>query len=219
LALALKIIIRVRIFWKWFIFFEGNLNKAHIQHLEASLLKLSKAARRAKLINANEPNFPELSIAEKAKADRFLFEMLDIFLLVGLDAFKKRKPPENLLSLNIHRIQSKGYEEQDKFVVLKGSRAFPSPRPGVPDSIYRKRIELGNKGIWVPVVKELNKEGIMITEVDHYEFVQDYPFNSAAEAAGVILGRRASKSAWKDGNGTALGKIQDKRIEDINAKS
>ena len=45
-------------FWDWAVFFvakDDSLNKAHVQHLEAELLRLAKEAKQCKLDNNQEP--------------------------------------------------------------------------------------------------------------------------------------------------------------------
>ena len=43
---------------------DENLNKAHIKHLEARLLRLAQEAKRCEIDNANQPDFPSLSEAD-----------------------------------------------------------------------------------------------------------------------------------------------------------
>ena len=45
---------------------DTNLNKAHVQYLEARLLELAREARRCTLDNKNEPQPPSLSEADQA---------------------------------------------------------------------------------------------------------------------------------------------------------
>src|SRR5215213_8998575 len=66
-------------FWTSLILFtskDDNLNKAHVQYLEARLVDRARAANRCVLENANVPQLPSLSEADVAEMDGFLDEML-----------------------------------------------------------------------------------------------------------------------------------------------
>ena len=77
-------------FWDWaavFVSNSGGLNRAHVTWLEHSLVKRAEEANRCRLDNANIPQEPVLSEAEKAGTQGFLRELLQIIPLVGLRAF------------------------------------------------------------------------------------------------------------------------------------
>lgn len=191
-------------FWTWCIsFVGGDLNKAHIQYLEASLIKLAKKVKKAEINNENNATFPNLSLSDRAIAEGFLAEMLSIFPLVGLNAFQ-REDPEKLLYIDTNSgIHAEGYVEHDGFVVLKGSSASLQ---GASKSINKLK-------------NRLNKDGILLADKDHYEFVEDYTFHTPARAASVILGNRASRRMWKDKNRIAMGDLQKKEIGEKDSKS
>lgn len=190
-------------FWTWAAFFvskDDSLNKAHVQHLESRLIQLAQDARRATLDNQNAPQVPALSEAEAADVENFLSDILSIFPLVGLSAFEKAHAPENrreTLRLLSKGITAEGYESEQGFVVLKGSQAVLK---GVP-SIHR---------LTAAFRSELHETGVLITRNNHYEFSQDYVFNSPSAAANVILGSSANgRIEWKDKNGRTLREIQE----------
>ena len=126
-------------FWTSLILFtskDENLNKAHVQYLEASLAARAKEANRCILDNANVPQLPSLSEPDKAEMEGFLEEMLLIFPVLGLLAFEKPqavRPLERMLYLRGRGIIAEGYEDAAGFVVLAGSQAakdtVPSARP------------------------------------------------------------------------------------------
>ena len=189
-------------FWKWCIFFVGDhLNVAHIEYLEASLIKRANP-KKAKLSNKNEPSCPTLSFPEKENTDGFLNEILRIFSLVGLSAFEEVEPPENFWYINIDakRIHATGYKDYDKFVVLKGSTAAIFGAAHIPPGINKCK-------------KNLTKKGILVAKDDHWEFTQDYAFRTPAKAAGVILGKSAAKSAWLDKNGSPMKNPQNGKTD------
>src|SRR5271156_3296224 len=114
-------------FWDWAVFFvakDDSLNKAHVQHLEAQLLKLARVAKQCKLDNGQEPLPPTLSEADTAFIESFLQDMLSIFPLLGLGVFEKTettKKPTELLTIDTKGITASGYEDAKGFVVLEGS--------------------------------------------------------------------------------------------------
>lgn len=190
-------------FWTWLAFFiaaDGSLNKSDIQHFEAKLVALANDAQKINLDNDNVPQFPNLSLADKAEADGFLSEMLSIFPLIGLNVFEKEKiSGDTLLHIDSCKINANGYETQDGFLVLEGSMAVLSGTPGISQSLHKLR-------------KELVEKNVLTAKGDHMVFVQDYIFRTPATAAGTILGHPASKSFWMDENGMTLKELQEKRI-------
>lgn len=82
-------------FWTWCICFTSTsaaLNKAHVQWLEYSLVKLALASGQCTLDNGNAPQAPALSEHEEADVAGFLEHMLRILPLVKLRAFETPKP-------------------------------------------------------------------------------------------------------------------------------
>ena len=64
-------------FWNRAIVFtskDANLNKAHIRYLEARLIGLAQAAKRAELDNGTVGSLPPLSEPDTAEAEAFLAE-------------------------------------------------------------------------------------------------------------------------------------------------
>ena len=78
-------------FWDTGIVFvsnSGGLNGAHVTWLEHALVARAQETKRCHLGNANAPQEPALSEAEKADTQAFLREMLQILPLVGLRVFE-----------------------------------------------------------------------------------------------------------------------------------
>ena len=67
---------------------DQNLNKAHVQYLEARLVTLASEAKRAELDNGNMPRVAALSEADVADADGFLADMLLCLPVVGVTLFE-----------------------------------------------------------------------------------------------------------------------------------
>ena len=66
-------------FWNQVVAFtskDQNLNKAHVHHVEARLVRLAEEAGRCDLENSANPSEPSLSDADKADAELFLADML-----------------------------------------------------------------------------------------------------------------------------------------------
>jgi hypothetical protein len=190
-------------FWNTAVFFiskDQNLNKAHIQFLEARLVQLAKEAKRCKLDNANQPQLPALSEMDQAEVDVFLDEMLLCFPILGLSIFEKpavAAATVKLLSVRGKNAEGSGYEVPQGFVVRSGSHARPDEVPSIHKYISDKR-------------KDLLELGVLKLEGDALVFTQDYLFDSPSTAAGVLLGRSANgRIEWKNQQGRTLKSIQE----------
>ncbi|MEI7687576.1 MAG: GIY-YIG nuclease family protein [Planctomycetota bacterium] len=189
-------------FWDWAVFFvakDDSLNKAHVQHLEAELLRLAREAKQCKLDNSQSPVAPTLSEAELALADSFLQDILSIFPLLGLGVFEKTvttKKPTDLLTIDSKGIKASGYEDAKGFVVVKGSQLVK----GEVQSIHQYMSTLR---------RDLLAQGVIVDNGNTYAFAQDQVFGSPSTAAGVILGRTANgRIEWKNGEGKTLKQLQ-----------
>lgn len=192
-------------FWTMLILFmskDENLNKAHVQYLEARLLELARDAKRATIDNGNAPQLPSLSEQDVAEVEGFLREMLLIFPVLGVTAFDKPqvKPASvTMLYLKGKGLTAKGYETPQGFVVLKGSE---SPIDAVPSMEEH-----------VPYLLDLRKglltRGIFVNRGDRLVLEQDYAFDSPSMAAAVMLARNANgRTEWKTEDGRTLKELQ-----------
>ena len=68
---------------------DQNLNKAHIQYLEARLVGLAAEAKRCDLDNANVPQVPSLSDADAADAELYLADLLLCLPVVGVNFLRE----------------------------------------------------------------------------------------------------------------------------------
>jgi hypothetical protein len=205
---------REKDFWTWAIFFtasDGSLTTAHVRHLESRLIALATAAKRAVLDNGNAPNPPALSEADRADAEGFLEDLLSVVPLVGLDAFETPgpKPERDGLRLRIEwqGIRAEGEDRAGGFVVFVDSLA----RVGMVDSVPGHTVE--NR-------KDLQAQGVLVSDGGHLRFTQDYTFPSPSSAACVVLGRSANgRTEWKDERGRTLKQIQEAAIPDPAAQT
>lgn len=194
-------------FWTHAVVFtskDQNLNKAHVQHLEARLVQLANEAKRCKLDNAIVPQRPSLSDADKADAELYLADMLLCLPIIGVSIFEKPRKPvreDRDLFLQGKGIQASGFEEAAGFVVRIDSQAVTNEVTSIP--IYLSNLR-----------KSLLDQGILEHTGTAYRLVQDYIFSSPSAAAGVLLGRSSNgRSEWKDAKGRSLKEIQEAEVE------
>lgn len=185
---------------------DENLNKAHVQYLEARLVELAAEAKRAELDNGNVPQRPALSEADVADAEGFLGDMLLCLPVVGVSLFEKAKAGaarSRGLFLRAKGIEARGVDGSEGFVVRAGSRAVKAEVP----SCHAYLVELR---------RSLVEQGVLAPEGDAYRLTQDYTFNSPSTAAGVLLGRSANgRVEWKDASGRTLKEIQEAETADV----
>ncbi len=179
---------------------DQNLNKAHVQYLEARLVGLAAEAKRSELDNGNVPQLPALSEADTADAESFLADLLLCLPVVGVSLFEKAKAGganARELFLRAKGIEARGVDGADGFVVRAGSQAVKNEVA----SILSHLVELR---------RGLLKQRLFEESGAAYRLTQDYTFNSPSTAAGVLLGRSANgRTEWKDAKGRSLKEIQE----------
>ena len=183
---------------------DQNLNKAHIQYLEARLVRLAVEAKRCEMDNANVPQLPSLSDADAADAELYLADMLLCLPIVGLNFFEKPGAQEKRrqdLFLSAKNIKARGYEDAGGFVVLSGSHAVKDEVPSIHAYLSNLR-------------KTLLSNGLLEDDGPAYRLIQDYAFGSPSTASGVLLGRSSNGQVdWKDGNGRSLKEIREVAVK------
>lgn len=190
-------------FWTHAVVFtskDQNLNKAHVQYLEARLVALAAEAKRAELDNGNVPQLPTLSEPDRADAEAFLEDLLLCLPLMGVSFFEKpkvEKAGRSDLYLRAKGIEARGVETAEGFVVRAGSHAVKEEVPSIHSYLHELR-------------ESLCKQGVLKDDGETYVLTQDYVFNSPSTAAGVMLGRSANgRIEWKDAKGRTLKEIQE----------
>ncbi|MGH3644336.1 MAG: GIY-YIG nuclease family protein [Mycobacterium sp.] len=192
-------------FWTHAVLFtskDQNLNKAHVQHLEARLVALATASKRCVLDNGNAPQPPSLSEADTADVEGFLDDVLLCLPILGYGFFESApiaSPTATLLFLNAKGVSAQGFESVKGFVVRKGSQAVKEDRqaPSIHAYLRQTRAELIDQGVLVD-------RGLV------YELAQDYAFSSPSTASGVLLGRSSNgRVEWQTADGRTLKSIQD----------
>ena len=196
-----------REFWTNLVFFHSkdqNLNKAHIQYLESRLVAIATEAKRCQLENGNIPALPSLSEAATAECEGFLEEMLLCFPVIGVSFFEIPPAAEikvAKLFLETEGIKAEGYESEDGFVVVAGSRASTDEAAS---------IEPRTKSIR----EALKERGILLPDGDSLRLTQDYTFNSPSLAASVFAANNISgREWWKDDQGRTLRQLQQEEAE------
>jgi hypothetical protein len=179
---------------------DENLNKAHVQYLEARLIALAVQAKRCVLDNGNAPALPSMSEADAADAEGFLTEMLLCFPVLGLGVFSTATVAQargRTLYLRAKGVEAEGLETAEGFVVRAGSTAVKSEVPSCHAYLKELRAALVDNGV-------LKASG------DGCAFTQDYVFSSPSTAAGVVLGRSSNgRVEWKTKDGQTLKELQD----------
>ncbi|MCO5275907.1 MAG: GIY-YIG nuclease family protein [Flavobacteriales bacterium] len=185
---------------------DQNLNKAHIQHLEARLVGLAASAKRCQLDNGNTPSIPSLSEADRADAERFLEDILLCLPILGYGFFERApvaKTKTRRYLLTAKGLRAEGYESSEGFVVAKGSQVARNERPSIHG--YLKELRAA-----------LIKEGVLQATGSFYTLTQDYTFASPSTAAGVVVGGAANgRELWKTKEGMTLKKVQEGTIADM----
>jgi len=197
-------------FWTKAVFFVSStrkLNKAHVQYLEAQLIKIARAANRIPLKNRNNPSEPTLDEAEYADIGIFLHHLLELLPVLGIQAFDQipNQPPngtDQLLTCKGRGVSAKGYDTTQGFIVQTGSYAAGDEIP-----LLQTRYPHVSK-----LRANLLENGILLLEGNKMRFTKNYPFNSPSLASAVILGRSSNgRTDWKDKNGRTLKQIQEEQ--------
>lgn len=182
---------------------DANINSTHFRFLEAQLINLAQKAKRARVLNGNQPGVPKLSIGETAVANAFLADMLVIYPLLGISAFDRpavtpgpqpTDPP--LLQLVGRGVTARGYYRSEGFIVTKGSEVRLHPVPSFAKHGYSgKRTELIERG----VIELRHDRGI---------FTVDYTFNSPSAAASIVRGSSQNGlTEWMADDGRTLAQL------------
>ncbi|MGD1097522.1 MAG: GIY-YIG nuclease family protein [Bryobacteraceae bacterium] len=194
-------------FWTRAVFFvagPGQLNKAHVQYLEAQLVSRANAAKRMHLENANKPTEPTLSEADRADMEVFLGNILGMLPVLGIQAFeqsplKMTKGQTSVLTCQGRGVTASGYDTPQGFVVKSESFATSDEVPSL--KLFPNVVALR---------AELLKNGVLVSEGKSLRFTQDYTFNSPSLASSVVLGRSTNgRTDWKDSSGRTLKELQE----------
>ena len=184
----------------------GKLNIAHIQHLEARLISMAKAANLC-VLDQNTPQPPTLSKAVESYAENFLTQLIFVLRVLGVNIFEvsptaaEEKSGAKMFVLKSKGVTANGYQNSGEFVVLAKSEAVIEIAPHALEGsidIFRKSLE---------------SQGILKAENGRLVFTKNYPFSSPSAAAGVIIGGSADgRLQWKNDKGKS---IKDLEVEAV----
>lgn len=195
---------RAKDFWTHAVVFtskDTNLNKAHVQRLEARLVEMATLAKRCVLDNGNIPQAPSLSEADTAEVEGFLDDVRLCLPTLGYLFLERAEARSNLgsraLIIKGRGAEGHGSETPEGFVVRAGAKAAKS----ITNSMH---------GYLKAIRAELLQQGVLRDAGAFYELVQDYTFPSPSTAGSVIVGRNMNgREAWKTSDGRTLKSIQE----------
>lgn len=193
----------------------GLLTKAHIKFLESQLVEEAKQAKRAEIVNANEPTKSYLPEEEIYVMDEFYYKMKLVLPLLGFiflkpTASSQRKvdKPADMVDKITFELSSSGItafmqKTDDGFIVLAGSQARKDLVAKISPGWGKRRNRLIEEGIW-------DDKG------NHYEFKEDVIFNSPSAASSTIVGRpSAGPNMWKDNNKKTYKDYENMELDSI----
>jgi hypothetical protein len=195
-------------FWNRAVFFvagPGQLNKAHVQFLEAQLVSRAKAAKLMPLENGNNPTEPTLSEADRADMEVFLHHILGMLPVLSIHAFEQSTPSTAdgkfpLLNCHARGADATGQETPQGFVIHAGSLAVADEAPSLKQHFpYITKLRA-----------DLVTSGVLVSENGKLRFTQDYTFSSPSLASSVVSGGSSNgRSDWKDNSGKTLKQLQE----------
>jgi hypothetical protein len=182
---------------------DANLTKAHARYLEARLIGLATAARRARLMNGTAPPLIQLPEADISDMEYFIGQMLIVLPVLGVNLFRQAsnvprthedpvemsssQSPEFQLKVPRHAILARAREIDGEFTVLQGSIARGSwegtdRHPGY-QRLHDSLIEDGS---------------IALNAENRWAFTRDVAFASPSAAGAVVTGRSSNgRTAWQ----------------------
>lgn len=196
-------------FWTRAVFFvagPGQLNKAHVQYLEAQLIQRARAAKRVPLENANSPAEPTLSEMDRAYLEVFLQNLLGMLPVLGITAFEQTQAPSasdpqlTMLYCEGKGARATGHDAPQGFIVRSGSIAAS----GLTASLAKHFPHV------VKAHTDLLQSGVLLPHEGMLRFSQDYTFSSPSLASTIVLGRVSNgRTEWKDVEGRTLKSLQE----------
>lgn len=178
-----------RDFWTQVVVFvskDDNLTKAHVRWLEARLVNEIRSAKRAEVLNGNDPGGGRLPEADTADMETY-FENVQLLLpTLGVSVFAAESTvaggecpvaTELTLEMSWEDASAECVVRDGQFVVKAGSTARTKEVAslGVGSRALRKR--LIDSGVLVPA----GQDGLL-------RFTQAYAFDSPSAAAAVVAG-------------------------------
>lgn len=230
-------------FWTRAIFFtaeSGRLNKAHIQHLESKLHGVSKEVDRVTVENIQNPSEPVLSEEDRAFANGFFQEILNMLPSLGFNQFIPA-----LVEAGEVNDPSESSDENSQNVGISGKRAdlYRSLPQGMSFTLtsngINAKLEVAEGGVvikkgsqvinppsatfeanapsYAALRQQLVESGILSVVDNKLVFSSNQFFSSASAAATVVRGNNANADWWKAADGKTLGSYI-REIREVKAK-
>lgn len=185
-------------FWTWVVLFvskDANLTKAHVRWLESTLVREIRQARRAEVLNGNEPPAGRLPEADTSDMETFFENVRLLLPTLGLNVFAVEAPAageqrkfELTLELKWEDAKAECVVREGQFVVQPGSTARTKEVDSLGEGSRILRKSLRDAGVLVPIPGN----GALL------QFTQEYAFDSPSAAASVVAGTGLNgRAAWK----------------------
>lgn len=193
---------------------DENLTKAHGRYLEGRLIELIGVARRANLLNGNEPEPRGLPESEVADMEGFLAEIEVLLPVLGFDVLRPAAqaapgegatlPDEQMIfAFTEAGTNARAKEVAGEFVVLAGSFVRAKETNTCPHGIKVRR-------------QQLLEEGALVIEPDGewYRFTRDVAFGSPSGAGALVYGGSVNgRVYWKEvQSGKSYGELRAKEL-------
>ena len=194
-------------FWNEAIIFNSKdkyLNKASIKYLEHRMYDAAMKAARYEINNGNTPPKPEISEAEQAELEEFLYNIKILTATLGHRIFEELKETIEVTGnkeviffcKSGNGADAKGTFSTEGFVVFKDSIFIANNQPSIHEG-YRQQKE------------KLIQDRILIPFKENYKLQKHITFSSSSRAAQIVLGRSASGPIeWKTQEGVSLKQIE-----------
>lgn len=193
-------------FWQEAVVFiskDDNLNRAHVRHLEAVLVKGAIEANRYAVLNDKTPVADRLSQADAAEMEEFADYIGLLLNTLGhklLQPVSEQTTSQQLFNISAARgAKATGVKASDGFVVKAGSFFANSEAPTTPKGTKHLRAQLIENNI---------------VEANTFMLTEDYRFSSPSSAAAAVMGRSANGLIeWKANDGESLKDIELRELE------
>lgn len=195
--------IRTKSFWNKMIVLTADgqrLHRGHAEYIESRLIQIARDLKTCEVDNPENSRQAMLSEPDAADADFFCDQLVLLMPVLGVKAFKSvpalGDQPE--LRLSGKGVVATGFSAGGQFIVEEGSTATRQDAESCPGYILDLRRSMLDRGV-------LSEDGKL------YRFTQDFAFDSAAQAATLVLAEMSKGGAWKDpkGDRAPAGVIDD----------
>jgi hypothetical protein len=204
-------------FWTWVVVFvskDDNLTKAHARWLEGTPFRELDQARRAEVVNSNEPASGRLPEADTFDMGSYLDNVRLLLPTLGVNVFAIAggggpvPAAELRLELKWEDARAECEIVDGQFIVQPGSTA--------------RGVEVESLGTWVRTLRStLRENGVLISlAIGLLRFSQAYAFESPSAAAGVVSGTGLNgRAAWKvKGTGESYKEWLAKQVNGASEK-